>query len=646
MKKHLLSSLFLIPVSLFAQSTQPQVDPRADLIQPISSKFIGSDQARNPFLAGSLSSDKLYKHTRYSGVVIGKTSYDLQTNASIARRILLHDDGTVSAVWTTAPVGEPNWPTRGSGYNFKSTTGFGPAVSSRLETDRTGWPNIAVLEKSGTKHEMVMGHISATGGWVLSKNTAIGNSSFPTQTKVLQQLNNKVAIWGRIGTNQKQTIHLISNYFASTADGVPVVTLKGVASPTTYSRSLDGGTTWDKQFITLPGYDSTRTVAGGGDNYAIDVKDNMVAVVIGGMGEDVALYKSTDGGDNFTRIVVEAFEFSPWNGKKLVPTATPAATSDGSYDVLIGNDNKIHVFFGRSFVADADTTADGYNFFPATTALMHWTEGWDSVNRCGGAIDYDQSGTLEITNETFAFPDAQGNLPANVSSATRYGSTSLVSFPSSSMDANGNLYVVFSAPDEGSLSPFNANYRDLYVSVSTDGGISWKPQQNITGAARASKENVFASVAKRADNFLHLIYQEDDLPGTNLQNNGTSNTHPNDEQKIIYKAIPVADILGGLVKDPTSVQKVSNDPKIFFVSQNQPNPFSSETNAIIYMRDGSDLTLQVSDITGKVIKTENLGYHSAGNHSVSINADGLTSGIYLYTLSSTQYSITKKMQVK
>jgi hypothetical protein len=64
------------------------------------------------------------------------------------------------------------------------------------------------------------------------------------------------------------------------------------------------------------------------------------------------------------------------------------------------------------------------------------------------------------------------------------------------------------------------------------------------------------------------------------------------------------------------------------------------------MRDGSDITLTVSDITGKVLKTENLGFYGAGNSTISINVDGLSSGIYLYTISNNAYSITKKMQVK
>jgi len=647
MKKILLIVLSLLPAYMFAQQNKVVLKSKVDLPHP-SSQSVGTEQSTGVFTPGKAYTPPSFKkHPGYASILIGKSYYDLQTNASVGRRILLHDNGTVTAVWTTSNAASTTWPDRGSGYNHKASSWL-PAVGTRIENERTGWPAIGVLEKNGTKYEVIMAHVATTGGWVVSKNASVGSRTFTKQNDALLQLNNKVAIWGRLATNNKQIVHLMSNYYASTTDNVPVVKINGVSSPSTYSRSLDGGLTWDKQFLALPGYDSTRVVAGGGDNYAIDVKDSIVAIVVGGTGEDLVLYKSTNNGNTFTKIDVEPFPYSPFT-KKFIANTDRQKTSDGSLDVLIGNDNKAHVFFGRTYVSDEDITDDSYSFYPGTASLMHWAEGFDTAVVCGGAMDYDNDGALGITQETTAFPDANGNIPSGLSAAARYGSTALVSFPTSSTDANGNLFVVYSAPHELAVSAYNANFRDLYVSYSTDNGLTWKTPQNITANALGlltNKENVFASAAKRADNFLHLIYQEDDVPGTNLQNNGSSGTHPNDEQRIMYRAVPVADILSGAIGDVAAVKKQTNDPKIFFVSQNQPNPFGSETEAYIYMRDGSDLSISISDISGKVIRTEALGYHGAGNHTLSIDADGLSNGLYFYTISSSQYSITKKMQVK
>ena len=46
---------------------------------------------------------KRKKAVNYDYIDLGSTYYDLQTNSSPGRRILLHSDGTVSAVWTTSP---------------------------------------------------------------------------------------------------------------------------------------------------------------------------------------------------------------------------------------------------------------------------------------------------------------------------------------------------------------------------------------------------------------------------------------------------------------------------------------------------------------------------------------------------------------
>ncbi len=654
MKKPLLIILSVLPACLFGQQNPNLPNMKYQVEQQVSNSTIGIDNPTSPYTAGGFYSSKLNKkHPGYAGILIGKTFYDLQTNASVGRRTILHDDGTVSAVWTTSSIGQAEWPTRGTGYNFKSTNWFSP-VSARFEAERTGWPCLGVLENNGTKYEIVLGHVSTTGGWVVSTNPAVGSSAFTKLNTSLVQLNNKVAIWGRIGTNNKNIVHLVSNYFEDANGGVPQVKINGVKSPTTYSRSMDGGKTWDIQFSALPGYDSTRIVAGGGDNYTIDVKDSMVAIVTGGLGEDITLYKSMDNGTSFTKIQVEPFAFSPFYQKEIL-AENREKTTDGSMDVLIDHDNKVHVFFARNFVYDTDITDEGIFLTPTSTQIMHWAEGMDSIVVCGGIKDYNGNDSAEINPETYIALTSTGDLPSltdyTLSSATRYGNNSMVTFPSSSIDANGNLYVVYSAPHELAISPFNANYRDVYVSYSTNNGRNWTIGQNLTANAynvipNSGKENVFASCAKRADNFLHFIYQEDALPGTNLQNNGKTNTHPNDENNIVYRAVPLTDILNGTIGDIAGVNKVFNDPKIFFVSQNQPNPFNSETQAFLYMRDGSDITLTISDITGRVLSSKDLGYFAAGNNSISIDGSGLNAGLYLYTISNDLYSITKKMQVK
>ena len=92
-------------------------------------------------------------------------------------------------------------------------------------------------------------------------------------------------------------------------------------------------------------------------------------------------------------------------------------------------------------------------------------------------------------------------------------------------------------------------------------------------------------------------------------------------------------------------EPVVKESKVFVVSQNQPNPFSDITNVVIYMRAGSDLTCTVTDATGKVVSTQDMGFKGAGNHDISIDGTDLTSGVYFYTLKSKDSEVTKKMQI-
>ena len=93
--------------------------------------------------------------------IIGWTTYDLQSNGSIQNRIVVHDDGTISAAWTMSAELNSSWSDRGTGYNhFDGSNWTFPAPSPpfsdpRLEDSRVGWPSIIALGNGG---ERVMTH--------------------------------------------------------------------------------------------------------------------------------------------------------------------------------------------------------------------------------------------------------------------------------------------------------------------------------------------------------------------------------------------------------------------------------------------------------------------------------------------------------
>lgn len=70
-------------------------------------------------------------------VIIGTTTYDLQSNGSIQNRVY-KKNGTVGASWTYSSDLAGTYPDRGTGYNYYDGSTWGSLPSSRIETDRRG----------------------------------------------------------------------------------------------------------------------------------------------------------------------------------------------------------------------------------------------------------------------------------------------------------------------------------------------------------------------------------------------------------------------------------------------------------------------------------------------------------------------------
>lgn len=81
------------------------------------------------------------------------------------------------------------------------------------------------------------------------------------------------------------------------------------------------------------------------------------------------------------------------------------------------------------------------------------------------------------------------------------------------------------------------------------------------------------------------------------------------------------------------------------LDQNWPNPFDNTTLIRFNLGQAQDCSFQVTDVTGKVVKTINLGSRGAGQHQVELNAGDFKGGIYFYTLTAGDSRMTKKMIV-
>jgi hypothetical protein len=81
------------------------------------------------------------------------------------------------------------------------------------------------------------------------------------------------------------------------------------------------------------------------------------------------------------------------------------------------------------------------------------------------------------------------------------------------------------------------------------------------------------------------------------------------------------------------------------VSQNQPNPFSGTTLVNYTLDKAANITIDVYNVAGAKVMSIGQGTQAAGSHSVQIDASDLQAGIYYYTITADNYSVTKKMVV-
>ncbi len=90
---------------------------------------------------------------------------------------------------------------------------------------------------------------------------------------------------------------------------------------------------------------------------------------------------------------------------------------------------------------------------------------------------------------------------------------------------------------------------------------------------------------------------------------------------------------GGDTTFLTGIMQISSDvPKKFKLYQNYPNPFNSVTIINYELKIKSNVKIIVYDITGKEVITLVSQQQRAGTYQVDFSSNGLSSGLYFYSL--------------
>jgi len=106
---------------------------------------------------------------------------------------------------------------------------------------------------------------------------------------------------------------------------------------------------------------------------------------------------------------------------------------------------------------------------------------------------------------------------------------------------------------------------------------------------------------------------------------------------------PNGTLYGQEINFITNIDEPKRKLGYFELYQNYPNPFNPETQISFTLNIPSEIKIEVYNLLGQKITSLFDGKKPAGNHKISFNAKGLSSGVYFYRITSNEFSSTRKM---
>ena len=553
------------------------------------------------------------------------SKYDMQSNKSSQNRLYLYADGTIGAAATWSLQDGGSWTDRGTGYNLFNGTQWGAQPAVRIENEKCGWPSYAPLGANG---EIVVTHTNAAGLNVARRNTK-GTGAW-TQTIIPGPAGAVDISWPRTVTNgpNHTYVHIIALTYSA---------YQGLNLALLYYRSLDGGATWDKTNVILPGMTSSEYLGFSADTYAwAEPQGNTIAFTIGDSWYDQILMKSTDNGANWTKTIIYS---SPYN---LVGVGGSSPNffycPDGTCAVTLDNSGMAHVTFG--LVHDSIFGSTSYYSSFWTNGIVYWNESMPALR---ADLDpdslYAHHQLIGWVKDTMVFQQPTGAIAEYF--------CSLTCNPTMTIDNNNNMFVVWSGLTT-LMDPSNLMLRHLFERTATiypDHSVMWNDSINdLTSSFLYSyTECAYPCISPTTSpDAFYVLFQGDDYAGgyvKGLNVTGYVGQSGITENSLIVLMRLKSEVGVGIAP------KTEVTPK-FMVSNNYPNPCNNKTSIVANLQKPGNLSLELTNITGQTVYRVNKGYSLSGSCQFSLDCSQLSPGIYFYTVKLDKESITKKMVVE
>jgi len=205
-----------------------------------------------------------------------------------------------------------------------------------------------------------------------------------------------------------------------------------------------------------------------------------------------------------------------------------------------------------------------------------------------------------------------------------------------------------------------SNYDITGIYYSNNGGSSYTAvENNLAGTTSLPGPSIrcAAILPQASGNPLYFVGTSTGLYSTNsfsyiwTQEGASSigntvvesiDSRPSDGRVVIGthgRGVFVADIGGTAVKDITG-QVIPETPVL---NQNYPNPFNPVTTISYSIPKTGHVTLTITDINGRMVKTLVNSRQQKGTHKIKFNASDMPSGVYIYTLKTPETTMAKRL---
>ena len=249
-------------------------------------------------------------------------------------------------------------------------------------------------------------------------------------------------------------------------------------------------------------------------------------------------------------------------------------TNDGSLAVLIDKSGTRHVFAGYSQIFNDDSTDNQFGFLPTTNGILYWNSNFlptEPMKMITGALDLNENGILDFSSYGFF-------------------NTGFATHPSAGIDADGNVFLSYSALNETGKDADGKNVRHTYLIGTSNSGIDWSYPYDVVGDTNA--EGIYACMARVSDNNLHLIYQKDFCAGIGITYNDPDPCNNGELNSILYIEVSAEEVLNhtGLA------EMASSNSNLVY-----PNPSAGEIHLSLPINYPAAGVLTVYDVSGKTV---------------------------------------------